>query len=105
MEMKTSASWFKDVEQYWSINCPKMKRLYSRDLRYMSIFFFNAHEKNYHSNESEEDDDDGVEGDVQTSALVLIANFYMGRVEGVLRSSKELPLDSTCFPIPRLPFT
>ncbi|KAG0586535.1 hypothetical protein KC19_2G098300 [Ceratodon purpureus] len=105
VEKETSASWFKDVEGYWSIECPKMNGLFSRDLRYMSIFFLNPRERKHHINESVEDDDDGDERDVETSALVLTANFYMGLVEGVLRSSKELPPDSTCFPIPRLPIT
>jgi hypothetical protein len=94
----------------WSVDCPKMDREYQKARRKMSIFFLKPHKRKYHSDEDddddeEEEDDDDEDEDGETSAPVLSANFEMGILEGVLRTSGELPPEPICFPIPTLPFS
>jgi hypothetical protein len=112
---------FVDVEGEWSIDCSKMDKEYRKADRRMSIFFHRPLPEEEEEEEAEEDCSDYSSGchsddqsnqkkkqnpsSVTTTSRLLCANFRMGILKGILRSTTEPPLSSSKFPAEDVEFS
>jgi hypothetical protein len=95
---------FVDVEGEWSIDCSKMDKEYRKADRRMSIFFHRPlpeeeeEDCSDYSSGCHSDDDQSNQkkkqnpSAVTTTSRLLCANFRMGILKGILRSTTETPL-------------